>query len=50
MRPPAEEAPDDADGFRTVQTIITSIFVVLTFFHSRMPHKTIDDGGKYFAL
>ena len=37
-------------GFRTVQTIIIGVCVVLTFFHSRMPANTQADGGKFFSV
>ena len=37
-------------GFRTVQTIIIAVCVVLTFFHSRMPTNTQADGGKFFSV
>ena len=37
-------------GFRTVQTIIIAVCVVLTFFHSRMPTNSQSDGGKFFSV
>ena len=37
-------------GFRTVQTVIIGVCVVLTFFHSRMPTNTQADAGKFFSV
>ena len=37
-------------GFRTVQTIIIAVVLVLTFLRSRMPTSSEADAGKFFSV